>query len=400
MTASALDLGDTALWIIKRGLRGLPIDEQLSGFADRVTAAGFPARRLNIGMRTLHPRYGALQYIWRADEDGVEYNPRERSADEQATFQQSPIRHLIESGESALRRRLDGTAPLEFPVLDELRAAGMTDYAARIVNFDPDAQDGSALEGVFFSTATDAPGGFDLDDLERVGDLLPNLAMAIKSRLTYDIASTVTATYLGEDAAHRVLTGAIQRGSTETVEAVIWLCDLRGFTQIADRLPRDELIALLDGYLDAMARPVHQAGGQVLKFMGDGFLATFDTATRDRTAVCRDALTAAAGLRTTFAAFNGERAAAGKPVLDFGLSLHLGEVFYGNIGAVDRLDFTVVGPAVNEASRIEGLCRPLGRDILASRTFHDIAADARLQSVGTHTLRGVSAPQELFTLAD
>ena len=198
----------------------------------------------------------------------------------------------------------------------------------------------------------------------------------------------------------RVLTGAIGRGSVEAIRAVIWFSDLRGFTRLTDTLPRDALIEMLNDYLEAMACPVHDNHGQILKFMGDGLLATFDLTARDEAAVCRDALKAAAELRSAFLAFNQERKAAGKPVMDFGLALHLGEVLYGNIGASDRLDFTVVGPAVNEASRIQALCRSLERNILISSTFQEVACGgpAGLESLGFHALRGVREPQELFTL--
>ena len=156
---------------------------------------------------------------------------------------------------------------------------------------------------------------------------------------------------------------------------------------------------MLDDYLEAMARPLRDNHGQILKFMGDGLLATFDLTGRDETAVCKDAVNAAAELRSALPAFNVERKAAGKAVMDFGLALHLGEVIYGNIGASDRLDFTVVGPAVNEASRIQALCRPLEHDILISSTFRKAAgASDRLVSLGSHALRGVREPQELFTL--
>ena len=396
-----IDFSGVAEWIIARGLQGLPIDEQLAGFSQRIYEAGFPMKRMSMGMRTLHPRYGGYSYVWRADEDRVEHSPHERTVQELDSYQRSPIFFMIETGADQHRQRLDTGEPLAFPILEELRDAGMTDYAARIVLYNPAAQGDSALEGVFFSCATDEPPGFHAGHLQQVIELLPYLAMAIKSRLTYDVANTVTATYLGKDAGRRVLTGEIERGSTQTIQAVIWFCDLRGFTQLADTLPRDELIELLDDYLDAMAHPVHENQGQILKFIGDGFLATFDLTAVNSQAVCRHALKAAAELRIAFGEFNRARQAANKRVLDFGLALHLGEVFYGNIGANDRLDFTVVGPAVNEASRIQDLCRPLRRDVLISRTFRDVVGTGlgELTSLGAHKLPGVSAAQELFALS-
>jgi adenylate cyclase len=236
-----------------------------------------------------------------------------------------------------------------------------------------------------------------------VGDFLPYLALAVKSRSMFEVARTLLATYLGADAGRRVLTGEIDRHSVQRIQAVIWLCDLRGFSAVANRVSQDELIEILDTYLELMARPVLDNRGQILKFLGDGFLATFDLSLRDRQAVCIDALTAAEQLLLeTLPRFNAERRATDKRTLDFGAALHLGEVLYGNIGSSERLDFTVVGSAVNEASRIEGLCRPLQRKVLVSSTFFEaaVASAGRMISVGVHPLRGIREPQELFTIAD
>ncbi|MDJ0950715.1 MAG: adenylate/guanylate cyclase domain-containing protein [Alphaproteobacteria bacterium] len=413
--APPLDLDGLDLWIVERGMLGLPLDEQLAGFCQRIYDAGYPMKRAQMGMGTLHPRYGAHTFVWRPGAGAVEHTPRERTTLSRQGYLQSPVYYLRSRGILEMRRRLDTGEPDEFPIFPELRAEGLTEYAARIVPYDPaqaaavaeraaapnlPPRPGQALDGVFFSCATDRPEGFDDGHLQQVADLLPYLTLAVKSRSTYDVASTVIETYLGHDAGHRVLTGAIERGSAETIRAVIWFSDLRGFTRLTDTLPRDALIEMLDSYLEAMARPVHANHGQILKFLGDGLLATFDLTDRDEAAVCRDALTAAAELRNAFPAFNEERKAAGKPVMDFGLALHLGEVLYGNIGASDRLDFTVVGPAVNEASRIQALCRPLERNILVSNTFEETAGGAaRLESLGFHALRGVREPQELFTLS-
>ncbi len=413
--AGPLDLDDLPLWLVERGMRGLPLEEQMAGFCQRLYEAGFPMKRTMMGMGTLHPRYGAHTFLWRPGAGTIESKPRERTVLSREEYLRSPVYFMRRRGLLTLRRRLDRDSGDEFLVFDDLRAEGLTDYAAWIVPYDPMEPEamarealkrdlppvhGQALDGIFFSCATDRPEGFDEGHLEEVSRTLPFLALAVKSRLTYDVASTVIATYLGKDAGHRVLTGDIVRGSAEVIRAVIWFSDLRGFTCLTDSLPRDILIEMLDDYLEAMARPVQDNRGQILKFLGDGLLATFDLTGRDEAAVCRDALAAAAELQSAFPAFNAERKAAGKPVMDFGLALHLGEVLYGNIGASERLDFTVVGPAVNEASRIQALCRPLERRILISSTLQESAGEAagRLVSLGFHALRGVREPQELFTL--
>ena len=406
-----LDLEDLPRWLVARGMLGLPVGEQLAGFCRKVFDAGFPMKRVLMGMNTLHPKYGSHTFLWRPGADGIEHIPREHVLLTRDVYLKSPVHHMRSSGSLALRRRLDTDDTDEFALFHELRAEGLVDYAARIVPFDPaqakalvEADDaagpGREIGGIFFSCATDRVEGFDDGQLDQVARTLPYLALSVKSRLTYDVASTVLETYLGRDAGRRVLTGEIERGSAEAIRAVIWFADLRGFTRLTDSLPRDALVETLDDYLEAMAVPVHANNGQILKFMGDGLLATFDLTGRDQTAVCRDALAAAAELLAAFPAFNEGRKAAGKPIMEFGLALHLGEVFYGNIGASDRLDFTVIGPAVNEASRIQALCRPLDRSILVSGTFQQAAGGKNeLQSLGLHELRGVREPQELFGLA-
>lgn len=400
-------LDHIASWVIEQGLKGLPLTAQFDGFCGRVAAEGFPMVRASMSMATLHPRYGAHTFVWRKGQSGIDHTPRARTNDQLQEFRASPIFHMRSSGEQMMRRRLNSNQPLDFPVLEDLRRQGMTDYAARLVVFDPeqqvvDSNRPGVLEGVFFSCATDRPQGFDEEELASVADLLPYMAMAVKSRLTYDVASTVLETYLGADAGHKILTGRIDRGSVESIRAVIWLCDLRDYTRTTDRLPRAQLVDVLDDHLEVMARPVMAHGGQILKFLGDGFLATFDLSGRDEASVCTQALAAAGDLRHDFAAFGERRNKENRPVMGYGLGLHLGEVFYGNIGASDRLDFTVIGPAVNEASRIEALCRPLDCDIVISGAFRKNAGSCRgqLKSIGQHLLRGVREPQELFTMAD
>ena len=412
---SPLDLSHFGPLLVDRGLRGFPIAEQVDNFCRGVVEAGFPARRFNMSIGTLHPRHGAHSYVWRPDGIATELHPRRRSDEENDAYRRSPIHHLRSSGELRLRRRLDSGVPDEFPILADLREAGMTDYAARIVYFDDlaGATETAAttrsgafdrpdpLQGVFFSCATDEPQGFDDAQLHQVSDLLPYLALAVKSRATFDVAKTLLETYLGTDAGTRVLTGEIDRHSVRSIQAVIWLCDLRGFSRVANRVSRIELVELLDEYLETMARPVLDNGGQILKFMGDGFLATFDLANGSAEVICANAVKAAAALLARLPTFNAERQGGGKHTLEFGVAIHMGEVLYGNIGTRERLDFTVVGSAVNEASRIEGLCRPLGRHVLVSRAVYDAAGAStrRLISLGVHALRSIREPQELFTLA-
>lgn len=203
--------------------------------------------------------------------------------------------------------------------------------------------------------------------------------------------------YLGRDVARRVLAGEINRGSCETIRAVIWLCDLRGFTVLADTMPRDELVDLLNGFFDCMAAPVHKHGGEVLKFLGDGLLAIFNLSERRKADACKAAYRAAVAALNNMAKFNARRVVIGATPVHFGLALHVGEVMYGNVGAGGRLDFTVIGAAVNEASRMEKMCKDLKLPLLASETFA-AGCPGLLHHVGRCDLPGTGHARELFTI--
>ena len=251
--------------------------------------------------------------------------------------------------------------------------------------------------GLATSWTTRAPGGFAERDLALIDAALPAFALAFKATMAIDTAGVLVATYLGQDAAARILRGEIDRGQVKTVPTVLWFSDLVGFTRIADALPRAQVLDLLNAYADSLVGVVHAHGGEVLKFMGDGILAVFSG---DKGHACGRALDAAAAARSAIARLNRERAAAGLPVTGFTLALHEGEVLSGNVGSQDRLDFTVIGPAVNEVSRIQALSRSLDQQILISESFAAACGDQRrrLVSVGRYALRGVGRPQELFTL--
>ena len=228
---------------------------------------------------------------------------------------------------------------------------------------------------------------------------MPVLGLAIKSAAQADIARTLGRVYLGHDAAEQVLRGKISRGMTERIKAVLWFSDLRGSTAISESIEPGEIIPFLNDYAQASIDAIHDAGGQVLKLIGDGVLAMF---THENMAVAkRAALRAEHRFRHNMDVLNARRSAEGRPVTTAHVGLHIGEVFYGNIGSDDRLDFTVVGPAVNEVSRIASMCRSVDRELLTSSDFRnglDAAGRNYLVSTGRFALRGVSRAQDLYTL--
>jgi adenylate cyclase len=382
-------------WIAAAGLSGQSELGLLEGFCERAGGAGLPLCRAALGIDTLHPVLEGRYFEWRRDGAPLqsEYGrlDPERSADK---WLQSPFHGLYESGATSLRRRL-GNEELEFPLLEDLRRDGMTDYLAMINRFGTAGAIGM-MDCTFSSWSTDRRGGFAQADIAALEFLVPCLALAIKSASIARITETLVETYLGRDAGHRVLRGHIERGVAEKISAVLWFSDLQDFTRITDTAPPTQIIPLLNDYAEAIVSALRAQGGEVLKFMGDGTLAIFH-ASED---ACRQALAAADDAVRRIAALNRRRAAEGLPVTRLYLGLHVGDVFYGNIGSFERLDFTVVGPAVNETSRIAALCRSLDQQVLLSSAFAATAGQSRgrLVSVGRYALRGVRRPQELYTL--
>ncbi len=397
---------DLHVWAVRQGLRGLPAEALFDGFCQRLVGAGVPLWRGFAGTRTLHPQWAGYSYIWQRELNAIEPAQYQRGEAYERDLQDSPFAYLLENADALatgdgvleLRRRLSGPgAGRDFPILGRLAAAGATDYYAQLIRFGAD--DPSQGTGIGYSFTTDRKGGFSDDDLVLLRAVLPAASLAMMTHATHTIASGLLAAYLGSDAGRRVHAGAVERGSVESIRAVLWYADIRGFTAIADTWPGLTLIELLDEVFEALTAPLRRRGGQVLKFLGDGILAIFPFGDVNQAETCRQALDAATEAMAALDRLNATRRAAGKPTAAVDLALHLGDVLYGNIGAVDRLDFTVIGPAVNEVSRIEALCEPLGKKVLISAELAATLGDrARLEPLGRHSLRGVREAGEIFGL--
>jgi adenylate cyclase len=399
MTADPLNRIES--WLVEAGLAGASETESLHGFCDRCRDAGIALSRSTVLVDTLHPIHEGRVFRWRADSveqpPVLEYGPS-NVGEAAASWQSSPFYHLVTTGASELRRRIGAGHPEDFPILRDMRAEGQTDYVAFVHRFGATSVIGE-MDCVYSSWASSSPGGFRDSDLVALRRLVPLLALAIKCVSLARIARTLVEVYLGHDAGERVLSGRISRGVAERINAVIWYSDLRGYTKITDTAPPDEIIPLLNDYAAAVIAAVRIAGGEVLKLIGDGVLAIFRA--EDAAHACRCALRAEASLRSGIKAVNERRGAENHPVTSVYLGLHIGEVFYGNIGSEDRLDFTVVGPAVNEASRIAAMCRSVDRSVVLSSEFAAETPEperSQLVSVGRYALRGVGRAEELFTL--
>jgi adenylate cyclase len=390
-------------WLVTKGLEGAGQEELLEEFCNRLVGMGVPLMRFHAAQSTLHPVYGGTGYSWYQDRGG-ESEKFENTDTPSEVWQRSPLYALLHEDLGEIRVKLvDQNEPSRFPLLDDLREVGATDYYATAMSFESSGQvrpNGvqKATDGVLMSWTSNAPKGFEDTDLSVIREVLPHLGLALKSAKNQTMARDLLRVYLGRDAGQRVLSGEIRRGSLQQIDAVIWNFDLEGFTNLSEELPGLDIIEMLNDYLAVAVRVVHDCGGNILKFMGDGLMAMFDVGEIDADA--RAALSAVPLLQARMAELNARRQAAGQPVANFTLALHSGEILYGNIGSETRLDFTVIGPAVNQAARIAGMHRSLGQRILIS---DDVASAAKpcpqeLVSVGRYMLRGVSEPKELFTI--
>jgi adenylate cyclase len=381
-------------WLAEGGLGNRPLADLFDGFTNHLLAQGIRFNRAYFGMSTRHPLIQAFDMTWESEEEKLAQNQFDHSWRRSSAWTDSPLRHMILSDQPRMRRSLHGAdAVLDFPLFQELNARGFTDWYGAVAGFETEAmlaQPGSL--GMAYSLSTAHPGGFTDENLALFERLFPLYAVSVKAAVMPTITRTLLGAYIGADAAGRVWSGATNRGSILRVDAAIFISDLRGFTAFAEQAPSDAVMALLNRYFDLVGAAITGNGGHILKFMGDGILATFAEPPDSPNAakVCEYALRAA---RDACRAVAQESAK-----LDLGIALHKGEVMYGNVGTQERLDFTMIGPAVNEASRMEKLTKTLGCSILASDSFRaglDASRDL-LEPAGTHALSGLSEPRALY----
>ena len=395
-------LSELRTWLTEAGLAGKSETALLDGFCRRALAAGLPIARAAIIIDTLHPVHEGRAFLWRREAGQsqtqlVEYGPTSEgeAAD---NWRRSVFFHLLETGGSMFRVRFYAGETTDFVNFGRMRDEGLSDVVAMITRFAGAGAIGE-MDCLYSYWGADRPHGFDDAHVAAIAGLMPMLALAVKCVSLARIAGTLVETYLGRDAGRRVLNGLIRRGVADRIAAVLWYSDLREFTRITDQSPPEQIIPLLDDYAEVVISAIYENGGDVLKLIGDGILAIF-TATAAEEA-CRNAIAAHSALHELLAQLNPRRAGDGMPTTEVYVGLHIGEVFYGNIGSDERLDFTVVGPAVNEVARIAAMCRSVERNVLLSQPFADAMARlerGRLVSVGRYALRGVERPQELFTL--
>jgi adenylate cyclase len=393
-------------WLVSQGLEGLPENDLIRGFCERCRAGGLDVSRGMVFIDTLHPIFEGRGFRWNDtatnESDVFEYGSTEQG-DSAQNWRRSVFYHMLENGRQELALDLVKGAAQNFGMIDDLAAKGHKHFVSYVHQFGEAGTMGQ-MDCVYSYWTTRRDDGFGEQGMAALRDLVPVLGLAIKSAAQADITRTLGRVYLGRDASEQVLRGRIVRGVTEKIKAVLWFSDLRGSTAISEGMDPSEIIPFLNDYAQASIDAIHEAGGEVLKLIGDGVLGMFaqDNLAIPNLAVAkRAALRAEHRFRHNMRALNSRRGADQRPVTSAHVGLHVGEVFYGNIGSEDRLDFTVVGPAVNEVSRIASMCRSVERELLMSSAFRgglDAAGRNYLVSTGRFALRGISRAQELYTL--
>ena len=359
----------------------------MRAFAERLTSAGLPISRVSYALMTMHPEVLWRTVQWRAGA-GVAVVDQPHARLDDPFYTESAVAAVRRSSEPVRVRLVPGDLP--YPICRDLRDQGATDYYVQPLPF-------TNGQISYISFATEAREGFSEASLETLESIRRPVARRLELESAYYATRALLDVYLGRNAARRVLAGEFQRGRGELIDAAIWFSDMRGFTALTDRTPPARVIEILDAYFDAVASAVAEHGGEVLKFIGDAVLAIFPVG-EDARAACRHALAAGEQALSTLARLNEQRATGGQEPIAIGVALHRGMVMYGNIGARDRLDFTVISSAVNEAARLESLCKELGTQLALSGAFAEAATIDDLVDLGEHELRGVTAPLRVYTL--
>jgi adenylate cyclase len=388
---NALDLQKVTDWLIDGARSATTPAQMMAETCERLVQAGLPLWRVGVFIRTLHPDIFGRNFIWRPGAE-VELGTVDFDVLNSPQFQNSPLAIVFRKG-IEVRGRLDEPETKRFPILEDMRAEGVTDYIALPLLF----IDGSIHAS---SWTTKRPGGFSDEQLNALRRLVPPLARVVEIISLHRTASILLDTYVGNRAGERILGGQIRRGHTDTMHAAIWLSDLRGFTALSDRLPAETVVEILNRYFDCQVSSIRTHGGEVLKFMGDGLLAVFPIEEQDSDIqqVCARVLEAA---RESRASVEAMQYPIGEAVerFRFGVALHVGKILYGNIGGGNRLDFTCIGPAVNLAARLEKIAGRLNRTIVASAGFAGICAGGWAE-LGEFPIAGFSKAERVYGLLD
>jgi adenylate cyclase len=384
-SVSSILLDRVAEWLTNSSLAGDDLENIVRGFCERIAAAGLPIARVHLTFSMLHPLYDALSFTWRRSSgvtiEGYRHSPGQKPE----RFLQSPYYHLLDNNLQHIRRRLTREGPVEFPVFEDLRKEKITDYLAFVQPFG----DGS-VQGMMGSWSTDSHAGFSDDMIDALLRMQNHLAVAAKMAVLGKLANNMLTTYLGGDAGKRVLNGQIRRGDGETIRAALVMGDMRQSTMYAEKEGRQTYIDTLNQFFDAIAAPFNRNGGEILSFLGDGFLAVYPCGRhKDPSKIaCEAALSAVHQAQARVAELNKERMEKRLSKIGYGIGLHVGNVMLGNVGLKDRLTFSAFGSAVNEVQRLQSLTKKYSREVVASQAFAGYCG-GEWTTLGEEKLRGI-----------
>lgn len=383
---SRIMLDRVADWLTRAALHGDSLETIVRGFCDRLAATGMPLLRAHMSFSMLHPLYDALGFTWVRGKPMEIEGFRKSLGNHSERFLTSPYYYLFAHDLEHLRRRIDPVTRPEFPIFEDLKEMGATDYIAFRHAFDR-----SEEQGMIGSWTTDHPDGFSDEMIAELLRLQSHLAVASKMAVLGKLADNMMSTYLGGEAGRRVLNGKIKRGEGDTIRAALVIADMRGSTMLAETAGREVYIDTLNQFFDAIATPFNRAGGQILSFLGDGFLALFPCERHRGPSeiACRAALAAARQAVARMDSLNARRRTLGQHEIGFGIGLTVGNVMFGNVGLSDRLTFSVFGSAVNEADRLQNLTKKYPNRLIASKDFVNYCGGEGWLTLGKEKLAGI-----------
>lgn len=403
---------DLSTWLLTEARYATNAGEMLARLCERLNERGFSIMRSTMQLLTLHSEVSLELFVWRRDERRIEIPQENRLASapiipvqarterillkhgafQSATYFASPFYTVGQTKKTLHCPIMKGQQEFAYPILRDLHDLGGTGYLAVPMQF---TEGPISVQG----WATDKPGGFTAADIAEIEALLPAFTAACEVFSLRHTVESLVRIYLGAGPGQQVLAGQVKPGDVNSIEAAIWFSDLRGFTQLSGQLETRALVATLNEYFNALSVPIAENGGEILKFIGDAVLVIFPVnAERNAKAACQSAVAAAIAAGKSLDSLNAERGTKRLPPLEHGIGLHFGNAEYGNIGASDRLDFTVIGNDVNFASRVEGLCSKLRQRVLASKELAQHIPEKAWENMGSHELKGITGTREIFSL--
>ncbi len=393
------------------------LEDFFNAYIGYLLGLGFPIIRVNFGRRALHPQVSSISCLWLPLESKSEIDAQFTTQDAKQSlfqlsngflleskfpigsfqlsgYQKSPINHILQTrkpyGIDLQEFRDKGGDPkdLPFPILTDLYGSGCTYYLACPQFF-------SDLPFGFVSFVTRSPNGFSENERSFLIETSHLFALKWNQIAQNQTMESLLQIYLGKHTGPRVSAGKILRGDFEEIRSVIWFSDIRNFTGISEQVHSDELVRILNLYFDTCIPIIEELGGEVLKMIGDGLLAVFPFNEDTKIKTHFKSLLAARRILKKLVSINLTRKSENLPLIEHGVGLHFGNVLYGNIGSKDRLDFTVIGEAVNLSSRIASLCGQLGKAVLASEEFAK-EADIHWQELGEYSLKGIANKRKIY----